>query len=181
MKKLKLIRKAIHGDKECLEKLLVIHGEQLYRTAFLYVRDREDALDIVQESSYRAFLSIGQLKSEHYFLTWLTKILINCSYDVLKKRKKEVPLNYLVDLIGDKGEYREESLDLFEAINRLNEKQKDAIILFYIQDLPISEVAKIMNIPENTVKTYLSRGKERLKKLLGGMSYHEEKILSRSI
>ncbi len=182
MKELTLIKKAINGNKECLEELLIIHGDQLYRTAYLYVRNREDALDVVQETSYKAFLSISQLKNEKFFLTWLTKILINCSYDVLKKSKKELPLNSMIELpSATKREKREEILDLLEAINRLNEKHKNAIILYYFHDLPISEVAKVMNLPENTVKTYLSRGKERLKKMLGGMNNNGEKIISRSI
>ncbi|RST58605.1 sigma-70 family RNA polymerase sigma factor [Siminovitchia terrae] len=181
MNELKLVKKAIKGNKECLEELLILHGDQLYRTAYLYVRNREDALDVVQETSYKAFLSIGQLKNEKFFLTWLTKILINCSYDVLKKRKKELGLSNMIELTTDEREKREENLDLLEAINRLNEKHKNAIILFYFQDLPISEVAKVMKIPENTVKTFLSRGKDRLKKLLGGIDYNGEKIISKSI
>lgn len=181
MNELKLIKKAIKGNKECLEELLVLYGDQLYRTAYLYVRNREDALDVVQEASYKAFLSIGQLKNEKFFLTWLTKILINCSYDVLKKSKKELPLSNMIELTTDEREKREENLDLLEAINRLDENHKNAIILFYFQDLPISEVAKVMKIPENTVKTFLSRGKDRLKKLLGGMNYNGEKIISKSI
>lgn len=181
MNELKLIKKAIKGNKECLEELLVLSGDQLYRTAYLYVRNREDALDVVQEASYKAFLSIGQLKNEKFFLTWLTKILINCSYDVLKKSKKELPLSNMIEPTTDEKEKREENLDLLEAINRLDEKHKNAIILFYFQDLPISEVAKVMKIPENTVKTFLSRGKDRLKKLLGGMNYNGEKIISKSI
>lgn len=181
MKDLNLIKKAIKGNKECLEELLVINGDQLYRTAYLYVRNREDALDVVQETSYKAFLSIGQLKNEEFFLTWLTKILINCSYDILRKSKKELPLNNMIELTADKKEKREDILDIIEAINRLDKKHKNAIILFYFHDLPISEVAKVMNIPENTVKTYLSRGKERLKKLLGGVKNNGEKIISRSI
>jgi RNA polymerase sigma-70 factor, ECF subfamily len=179
MKERNLIKKAIKGDKECLEELLVMHGDQLYRTAYLYVQNREDALDIVQETSYKAFLSIGQLKNEKFFLTWLTKILINCSYDVLKRSNKELPSNSMIELTPDKREKREEILDLIEAINRLDDRHKNAIILFYFQDLSIREVAKVMNIPENTVKTYLSRGKGRLKKLLGGMNYDGEKIISR--
>ncbi|SFL41022.1 RNA polymerase sigma-70 factor, ECF subfamily [Gracilibacillus orientalis] len=181
MKELKLIKKAIKGNKECLEELLVIHGDQLYRTAYIYVRNREDALDIVQETSFKAFLSIGQLKNEKFFLTWLTKILINCSYDLLKKSKKELPWNNITELTADKKENIEEYLDLLEAINRLDEKHKNAIILFYFQDLPISEIAKVLNIPENTVKTYLSRGKRRLKKMLGGVNHNGEKITSRII
>lgn len=182
MKELKLIKKAIKGNKECLEELLILHGDQLYRTAYIYVRNREDALDVVQETSYKAFLSIGQLKNEKFFLTWLTKILINCSYEVLRKSMKQVPLNNTIELTFDsKREKREEILDLLEAVNRLNEKHKNAIILFYFHDLPISEVAKVMDIPKNTVKTYLSRGKDQLKKLLGGLNDNGEKIISRSI
>lgn len=181
MKELNLIKKAIKGNKECLEELLVINGDQLYRTAYLYVRNREDALDVVQETSYKAFLSIGHLKNEEFFLTWLTKILINCSYDVLKKNKKVLPLNNMIELIADKRDKREEILDLLDAINKIDKKYKNAIILFYFHDLPISEVAKVMNIPESTVKTYLSRGKDRLKKLLGGINYNGKKIASRTI
>ncbi|UXH43286.1 sigma-70 family RNA polymerase sigma factor [Rossellomorea vietnamensis] len=181
MNELSLIRKAIKGNKKCLEELLVMHSDQLYRSAFLYVRNREDALDVVQEASYKAFKSIGKLKNEKFFLTWLTRILIHCSYEVLNRKKKEIPLDIVKERNVDRAEQGVESLDLIDAINQLNEKHKDAIILFYFQDLPITQVAKIMNIPENTVKTYLSRGKERLKKSLGGMNHNGKKLISRSI
>ncbi|CAH2717352.1 hypothetical protein BACCIP111895_04544 [Neobacillus rhizosphaerae] len=180
MTELKLIKNAIKGNKKCLEELLVLHSDQLFRTAYLYVRNREDALDVVQETSYKAFLSISQLKNEEFFLTWLTKILINCCYDILKKNKREILIENMIEQVSDKKEMRIESLDLLEAVNQLNEKYKTVIILFYFQDLPISEVARVINIPENTVKTYLSRGKEQIKKLLGGM-YNGEKIISRSV
>ncbi|MGG4167011.1 sigma-70 family RNA polymerase sigma factor [Rossellomorea vietnamensis] len=181
MNELSIIRKAVKGNKKCLQELLILHSDQLYRTAFLYVGNREDALDVVQEASYKAFKSISQLKNEKYFLTWLTRILIHCSYEVLNKKKKEIPLDIMTEREVDRGEGVDESLDLLEAVNQLNEKYKDAIILFYFQDLPITEVAKVMNIPENTVKTYLSRGKEKLKKSLGGMNQNGKKLISRSI
>jgi RNA polymerase sigma-70 factor (ECF subfamily) len=180
MTELNLIKNAIKGNKKCLEELLVLHSDQLFRTAYLYVRNREDALDVVQETSYKAFLSISQLKNENFFLTWLTKILINCCYDILKKNKREILIENIIEQVSDKKEMRIESLDLLEAVNQLNEKYKTVIILFYFQDLPISEVARVINIPENTVKTYLSRGKEQIKKLLGGR-YNGEKIISRSV
>lgn len=181
MNELNLIKKAIKGNKKCLQELLILHSNQLYRTAYLYVRNREDALDVVQEASYKAFMSISQLKNERYFLTWLTRILIHCSYDVLRKKKKEIPIDNMIEQDVDSVEQGAESLDLLEAMNQLNEKYKDVIILFYFQDFPISEVAKVMNIPENTVKTYLSRGKQQLKKLLGGKNHNEKEIISRSI
>ncbi|MEH6908835.1 sigma-70 family RNA polymerase sigma factor, partial [Neobacillus drentensis] len=87
------------------------------------------------------------------------------------------PIENMIEQVSVMREKRVESLDLLEAVNQLNENYKTVIILFYFQDLPINKVAKVMNIPENTVKTYLSRGKERLKKLLGGMEYNGEKII----
>ncbi|MBV7506637.1 sigma-70 family RNA polymerase sigma factor [Bacillus sp. sid0103] len=174
MKEIKLIKKAIKGNKKAFEELLILHSDQLYRTAYLYVGNREDALDLVQETAYKAFLAIGQLREERYFLTWLTKIIIHCAYDVLKKKKKEIPVEDFIEMLPVKEDRRDEALDLAEAIDRLNEHYRNAVILFYYQDLPISEVAKVMNIPENTVKTYLYRGKNQLKKLLGGGSYNGE-------
>lgn len=181
MNEIKLVRKAIKGNKNALEDLLILHGDQLYRTAYLYVGNREDALDVVQETAYKALLAVGQLKNEKFFLTWLTKILIHCSYDVLKKKKSEIPLEKMIDLSMSKKENKDECLDLVEAISQLKNQYRSAIILFYFHDLPINEVAKTMNVPENTVKTYLRRGKDQLKKLLGGMSYNGEEIISRRV
>ncbi|WHY87241.1 sigma-70 family RNA polymerase sigma factor [Neobacillus novalis] len=181
MTEIKLIKKAINGNKKAFEKLLVLHSDQLYRTAYLYVGNREDALDVIQETAYKALLAVGQLRDEKFFLTWLTRILIHSAYDLLKKKQKEIPIDKIIELSPSKSEKRVEALDLADAIDQLNEHYRNAVILFYYQDLPISEVAKLMDVPENTVKTYLSRGKSQLKKLLGGEGYYEEEIFSRGI
>ena len=174
MKEIKLVKKAIKGNKKAFEELLILHSDQLYRTAYLYVRNREDALDVIQETAYKGLRAIGQLRDEKYFLTWLTKIMIHCAYDAIKKKKKEISVDKMIERTPAKEDIREVALDLVDAIDRLNDHYRNAVILFYYQDLPISEVAKLMNIPENTVKTYLYRGKSELKKLLGGNQYHGE-------
>ncbi|MEK5232084.1 sigma-70 family RNA polymerase sigma factor [Lysinibacillus sp. FSL K6-0232] len=181
MNERKLVKKAVKGNKEAFEKLLVIHSNQLYRTAFLYVGNREDALDIVQEVAYKGLLAIGQLRNEEFFLTWLTKILMHCAFDVIKKKKREIPIEKIIEPSSEKLEKRESRLDLVKMIHQLKAPYRDAIILFYFHDLPISEVAKIMNIPENTVKTYLYRGKGQLKKLLRGNGYNGEETVSSRI
>lgn len=181
MNEIKLIKKAIRGNKNAFEELLVIHSDQLYRTAFLYVGNREDALDIVQETAYKALLAIGQLKNERFFLTWLTKILIRCAFDVTKKKKNEMPIEKILELASGTSEKRDEYLDLVSAISQLNDQYRNAVILFYFQDLPISEVAIIMNVPENTVKTYLHRGKNQLKQLLREVTYNGEETISRRV
>lgn len=166
MDELNLIRKAIQGDSDAFEHLLIEHTDRLYRTAYLYVRNREDALDVVQETAYKAFSSISQLRNEKYFLTWLTKILINCAYNVQKKRKNEIASENNVAAFSRVKTV--EKLDLSVAIGKLPAKHQTSIILFYYYDMSLQEIATALEIPENTIKTYLSRGKKQLKKLLGG-------------
>src|SRR5690606_39568736 len=76
------------------------------RTAFVYVKNQNDALDVVQETAYRAFKSIKNLKEPVYFKTWLFKIAINCAIDIIQKQKKIIPLKpEFEDLIsGDPNE-----------------------------------------------------------------------------
>ncbi|WP_409303931.1 sigma-70 family RNA polymerase sigma factor [Peribacillus sp. SCS-155] len=166
MDELTLIRQAIEGNPYAFEQLLMEYSDRLYRTAYLYVGNREDALDVVQETAYKAFSSISQLRNEEFFLTWMTKILINCAYDVLRKRKKPIPS--VTDPGAILSERNEEKLDLAAAIGKLPVRYQTSIILFYYYDMSLQEMAKIMETPENTIKTYLSRGKKQLRTLLGG-------------
>ncbi len=66
---------------------MMAHQETLYKTAYLYLRNKEDALDAVQETAYKAFISIEKLKEPKYFLTWLTRILIHSIF-AMNKRKE---------------------------------------------------------------------------------------------
>ncbi|MFS0673637.1 sigma-70 family RNA polymerase sigma factor [Ornithinibacillus sp. 179-J 7C1 HS] len=166
MDEINLIRKAMQGDSDSFEQLLITHRDRLYRTAFLYVRNREDALDVVQETAYKAFSSISQLRNEQYFLTWLTKILINCAYQVQRKRRNELASEHNIAVFP--GARTEEKLDLSEAIGKLPANYQTSIILFYYYDMSLKEIANMLETPENTIKTYLSRGKKQLKKFLGG-------------
>ncbi|TKG98825.1 sigma-70 family RNA polymerase sigma factor [Peribacillus simplex] len=162
----RLVKKAIKGNKSAFEKLVQQHYERIYRTAYLYVHNEEDALDVVQEATYQAFTSIHSLKNPEYFMTWLTRIVIRCSGHVLKRKGNVVPLSdeILSNLPGQVNPYIEESLLLIDAIQQLRENYRTVIILFYYYDYSIKTISSVMEIPENTVKTYLSRGKAELKK-----------------
>lgn len=181
MHHLKLIKKAKANDIEAFEELLTLYANQLYRTAFLYVGNREDALDIVQETSFKAYMAIKTLKKNKYFSTWITKILINNAYELLKKRKREIPFENIEPYLKQQEGFNIEQIDLLRAVHDLRDTYRDAIILFYFRDLSIKEVAVIMDIPENTVKTYLHRGKEQLKIKLKGAEFDEGEIFSGSI
>ncbi|MED4651536.1 sigma-70 family RNA polymerase sigma factor [Bacillus pseudomycoides] len=173
MDEIKLVKKARKGDDAAFEQLISLYQDQLYRTAYLYVQNKEDALDIVQETVYKAYLSIEQLKKPNYFLTWLTRILIHNAYQLLseKKKVKKIEDGREADTYGvmpNKLHQIEQNIDLQEAIQKLDENYQTVIILYYYHDLSINKIAWQMNIPEGTVKTYLHRARKALKNLLGG-------------
>ena len=164
---IRLIKKAIKGDKQAFSEIIKEHKEYLYKTAFLYVKNEEEALEVLHETVYRGFLNINKLQKAKFFKTWITRILINVSLDLLKKKSK---LEFLEDnlIISKeiKGVSIEEKLDLYRAIDLLEDNYKTVIIMMYFNDLKIKDIAKIIDIPEGTVKTYLRKAKQTLKHLL---------------
>ena len=77
---LSLIENSILGSKDSFAELIFLNKEYLYKTAFLYVKNEVDALEIYSETVYKAYISIHKLKNPNFFKTWITKILINNAY-----------------------------------------------------------------------------------------------------
>ena len=163
----KLIKKAILGDKEAFSKLIKNNKEYLYKTAFIYVKNEEKALEVLQETITRGFMGINNLKNSSYFKTWITRILINVALDMIKKDSNTEELNEFIEYNDVFSQVKiEEKIDLYNAVDLLNDNYKTSIILRYFNDLKIHDIALIMDVPENTVKTYLSRAKKELKGIL---------------
>ncbi len=162
----KLVKKAIKGNRKSFEKLVQQQYERIYRTAYLYVHNEEDALDVVQEATYQAFISIHSLKNPEYFMTWFIKIVIRCAGQILRRKRDVVPLDdeILSNMPDQVDSNIDESIQLLQTIQQLRENYRTVIILFYYHDYSIKMISNIMGIPENTVKTYLRRGKAELKK-----------------
>ena len=156
--------KAIKGDENAFYELVNERKEQMYRTAFTYVKNKEDALDIVSETVYKAFLSIKKLKEPRFFNTWITRILINCSLDYIKKNKKVVSFEeYSIADEGIEDKNKEEVIDLHNALGQLNESCKTVVVLKYFQDLTLSEVAEVLQCPIGTIKTNLHKALNQLR------------------
>lgn len=174
---IRLVKKAQKGNEGAFLKLFQQYEEILYRTAFVYVNNKEDALDVVQETAYRSFKLISTLKEPKYFKTWLTRITISCSLDILRKRRKVVHMKTKHEE-ESASEVREEdiplSLTLQDLINLLNEDEKNVIILRFYHDLTIKEVAETLNIPLGTAKTALYRALKKLRKGLKGDDVYEQ-------
>ncbi|MEH6938738.1 sigma-70 family RNA polymerase sigma factor [Bacillus sp. JJ664] len=172
---IQLVKEAQQGNDHAFLKLFQEYENDIYRTAFVYVKNEEDALDVVQETAYRAFKSIKNLKEPKYLKTWIIKIAISCSIDVLRKQKKVVELKPEVEKVLSSKDEKDLSLSmtLDDLIKLLNETEKKVIILRYYFDFTIKEVSETLNIPLGTAKTILYRGLNKLRKELNGDEMYE--------
>ena len=163
-----LVRKAKRGDKDAFLELMLIHKEYLYRTAYLYTRNQELACDAVQECIIKSMESIDKLKKPEFFKSWITRILINCALGELRKNKKYVqePEWDTAERAAEETLSREEKMDLYQAIDRLDYPYKVIIIQKYFFDYKLQEIAALLDMPLGTVKVYHSRAKETLKNYL---------------
>lgn len=154
--------------KKSLEKFFteeaIRQQNNYYRLAYSYTRNPEDALDIVQESIYKALSSLDTLKDPGGLKTWFYRILVNTSLDFLRKQKK-------VDLMdtelleshipGKESSYPD--LDLEKAIAELPPMYRNIIVLRYFEDLTIDEVAAVLDINTSTTKTRLYTALKKLR------------------
>ena len=158
------IIKAKKGDDNAFYELISERKEMLYKTAFTYVKNKEDALDILNETVYRAFISIKRLKEPEFFNTWLTRILINCALDTLRKDKKVLQLDEQAGIANLSSNLAQEDVfDLNIAVDSLKEKYKTIVILKYFQDMTLAEISEVMQCPLGTVKTNLYKALKELK------------------
>lgn len=168
MEDILLVKRAIKGDRESFEKLIDMYFDRLYKEAYLRCKYEEDAKEIVQETIYKAYRNIHKLKEPQYFKTWLSRILINVANDYIRKNGM-IELNHSEnDFVSEvhKDDNIEIKIDLYNAIDELEDKYKDAIILRYIEDLKVEEISTILDRPVNTIKTHLRKAIKDMKNLL---------------
>lgn len=143
--------------------------------AFVYVQNEADAVDILQQAITKAFEHIESLKEPAYFKTWMTRIIINSCNTYLQKAQRIDVTNpdKLVDVQTFTYTYQEEELDLWAALQTLEEKYKTALLLRFYQDYTVPEIAKMLEQPVGTVKTNIRRGLQKLKEQLKGVYIDE--------
>ena len=156
----KNVREAINGDDDAFMNLMNECKEQLYRTAYAYVKDEEMSLDIVQETVCKAYTSIHKLREPKFFNTWIIRIVINIAIDFYKTKSKVVYIEQeeLLSKMGSTKNQQDERLYLLEVIDKMEEKYKKVIILKYFDDLTIQDISKVLDMPIGTVKTHLNKG-----------------------
>lgn len=160
----------IQAKKEHLASFLIDHQNSLYRFAFCYVHNEENAMDLLQEAIVSAYSKLHTLKNDSFLKTWFYRILINECIDFLRKEKHArcYDNDFFHSLPDPKEEIGQlaDSIDLYHAVNQLKPKLKTIIVLRYYEDMKIKEIAKIINCNENTVKTRLYKALNQLKDIL---------------
>lgn len=162
---IRLVKKAQKGSEQAFLELFQMYEVDLYKTALVYLKNKEEALDAVQETAYRSFKSIKNLNEPKYFKTWLIRIAISCSMDILRKRQNVV---CLYPEYEEKVKDAEEddiplSLTLKDLVEYLDHQEKAVIVLRFYYDYTLKEIAEIQDLPLGTVKTILYRSLKKLR------------------
>jgi RNA polymerase sigma-70 factor, ECF subfamily len=143
---------------------VINNKENHYRLAFSYVKNVDDALDVVQESIYKAISTVDTLKNPGYLKTWFYKILVNTSLDLLRKRKKLVVVDDEVLLSFDAGTFDNcVDIDLQKALDNLPVQYRSVVVLRFFEDLIIEEIAIILDENVSTIKTRLYKSLKMLR------------------
>lgn len=160
----KLFKKAKKGNDKAFEKLFEPYEADIYRIAYVYVKNESDALDVLQETACKAFEKIHGLKEPAYFKTWLIKIAINNALNLLRGKQKII---YMAEVLPEKAIVNQNHIDqkilLEQVMNVLTNEEKSVILLKYYQDLPYTEVANILQIPLGTAKSICYRALKKLR------------------
>ncbi|MFJ8063481.1 RNA polymerase sigma factor [Psychrobacillus sp. NPDC096426] len=149
---------------QLVENYIVENQNDYYRLAFSYVKNKENALDIIQDSILKALKSIDNLEETQYIRTWFYRIVINTSLDFIRKhgRMQAWDDDMLHSILPEQHDL-EKDYDLYEAIDHLREPYKTIIVLRYLEDLKIDEIAEIQNENPNTIKTRIYSALKKLR------------------
>ena len=140
-----------------------VNKAAMFRLARSILRQDADAEDAVAEAVLRGLTHINSLQKQESVKSWLMRITANESYRILSQRRDEASLDYQARELAAPQQRIDEELDLWEHIKNLPDTLRAPVVLFYYEDLPISEIADILSLSPGAVKTRLSRARVLLR------------------
>ena len=178
-----LVRRTRSGDGSAFEELFRRHRERVYRVAFRYTRNRDDALDLLQEVFVKSYRALESFDGRASFATWITRIAMNAGVDRIRRAKAE-PLEYRDELQSPAAEesplrgataspaddaLRHELREqIGEAVARLSEKHRSVFLLHAVDGLSYREIADTLGIAIGTVMSRLHYARRSLRGSLEG-------------
>ena len=160
-----LVKQAIKGNKEAFVILIQENTQDMYKVARSILHNEEDVADALQDTITVCFEKIHTLEKPQFFKTWLTRILINQCTNVLRKKKREQAADTYIYEAGSTEQM--DNWEFFQVLQELDEKYRLVIILYYVQEFRIKEIASLLGLTETAVKSRLKRGRDKLKSIYG--------------
>ncbi len=173
-----------------LKELIEQHQQRVYNTALSFLKSEADAEELTQDVFMVVWESIADFRAESSLTTWIYRITVTRSLDLIKSRKRKKRFAFLTSLTNDKNEIihhpvnwvhpgiieenREKAAYLFKAMEQLPENQKIAFTLSKMEQLSQKEIAAVMELNEGAVESLLQRARQNLKKILADI-YEELK------
>ena len=161
------MKKSAPDNRQLLVEHIVSGQTDFYRLAMSYVKNRDAALDVVQEAIVKALSKVDTVREPAYLKTWFYRILINEAMNHFRRNRNLVSLE---EVMADRAaEPRDpgERLDLYDAIDRLSFPEQTVIKLRYFEDMKLEEIAQATGTNLNTVKSRLYKAIRRLKDMTG--------------
>ena len=143
-----------------IENEILQSYQSLYRLAYSYVKNPDDAMDVVQESAYKAILHADEMRFRETVKGWLCRIVVNTALDLIRRRKRE-SLTEEIPETGREDTY--ENIDVMRALDTLDEREKTVVMLRFFQDMKLSEISSITGESLSSIKSILYRSLRKLK------------------
>lgn len=171
-----LIEQCRKNDKKAQMELYDAYSKAMFNTAFNFVKDDQQAMDLMQEGFIKAFRKLDTYNGDASFGSWLKRIVVNQCLDWMKKKRIETEEidQHSYHLTEDKQLEIDDSIEIkkiYQCIEDLPTKCKNVVKLYLLEGYDHEEVAQILNISEVSSRSQLSRGKQRLRELLIQHSY----------
>ncbi len=173
-----IIRRFQKGDEMAFEELVDRFQNRLYRLAYQWTNNKEDALDICQNAFIKMYKTLGRWKPRSSLFTWLYRVVINMAIDLVRKKarhaqvslEKTWPEGSTIDLPDTKAgnpfldlDMQELGADIQRAILKLPARQQKAFVLRHLQELSIKEIAEIMHCSPGAVKAHIFQAARKLR------------------
>lgn len=150
---------------------IIDQRDRFYRMAYSYVRNEQDAMDIVQEVAYKAVKNLKKLRKPEYAETWLFRVTINTSLDFLRKRSHE-QIGFYIEEKGANDDY--DSLMVIDMLRQLDNTSRAVIILHSLEGKTFLQISSIIRKNVNTVKTLYYKALQILKVQLFEEAVHND-------
>lgn len=150
-------------EREIFEQNIREYAPNMYRMALAMLHNRQDAEDAVSEAVLRAYEKIHTLRDEDRFRPWIMQITANEARKLYGKKKRVMPME---DMESYMPVFRDENHELWDVVMQMEPVHREVIMLYFYERFSIREIGRILRVPEGTVKSRLSRAKEKLRTMI---------------